>query len=373
MRIAVLAPLKRELSEDTKGGRPRIVYNLVQELAKRGHDITVFGTGDSEVHGRLIEVVPKALFHMPQVENEFYRHLIYLCQMMELIRKHDGEFDIIHNHLYPETLPLLLSRELSAPMVTTVHTQMTRELGDFFSNYPNTYFAPISNRQKELYPGLTYTDTVYNGIDDQEFSFHPDPGEYLLFVGRIRDFFTDVNGNKIDPKGVTDAIRIAEATGSRLKILGNVESYPFFEREIAPHLGERIEFVGDPRSAEGSLTLRERIDLYGHAQALLLPVHWEEPFGIVMIEAMSCGVPVIGYRRGAVPEVIEEGVTGYVVDTEVQMVDSVGKVGVLSRQSCRNAVETRFTTRAMTDGYEAVYQKVKIRWEGAVAQSDGNL
>ena len=363
MKIGILAPLKRELSFDTKGGRPRIVYNVVEGLVKRGHDVTVFGTGDSKISAKLIPIISKALFHLPQVENDFYRHIIYLCHMMEELRKRQGEFDIVHNHLYPEVLPLLFAKEIDMPMITTVHTQMTNELGDFFSKYPYTYFAPISNRQKELYQNLNYTKTVYNGIDEQTFTFSNMPGSYLLFVGRIRDFFKNEKGQKIDPKGVTDAIRVAQKTGERLKILGNVESYQFFSREIEPHLSDKIEFVGDPHSAEGNLSLKERVALYQGAKALLLPVHWEEPFGMVMIEAMACGTPVIAYNKGAIPEVIDEGKNGFVVENEEQMVKAVADVPKIDRSFCRKAVEERFTIGAMVSGYETVYEDVIALWK----------
>lgn len=347
MRIAILAPLKRELSKDTKGGRPRIVYNLVEGLVVKGHQVTVFGTGDSEVAATVIPVIPKALFHLPPVENEFYRHTTSLCRMMELLRERKGEFDLIHNHLYPETLPLLFSG--GTKMLTTIHTQMTADLGEFFSHYSNTYFAPISNRQKSLYPGLNYTQTVYNGIDEKAFTFSRLPGNYLLFVGRIKEG---------DPKGVTDAIRVAKAAETSLKIIGNVESQAFFAREIEPHLSASIEFVGDPKSVEGTLSLDERVGLYQGASALLLPIHWEEPFGIVMIEAMSCGTPVIAYRRGAIAEVVTNGETGFVVDSQDQMVEAVKKINEIDRSACRKRVEEKFTNSLMVSGYEEVYKKI---------------
>jgi glycosyltransferase involved in cell wall biosynthesis len=226
-----------------------------------------------------------------------------------------------------------------------------------------TYFAPISDRQKELYPNLNYTRTVYNGIDQKAFAFSNNPGSYLLFVGRIRDFFINEKGEKIDPKGVTDAIRVAQKTGERLKILGNVESYQFFSREIQPHLSDKIEFVGDPHSAEGNLSLEERVVLYQGAKALLLPVHWEEPFGIVMIEAMACGTPVIAYNKGAIPEVIIQGKNGFVVENEDQMVKAVSDISKIDRSFCRKVVEERFTIRAMVSGYEAVYKDVIALWK----------
>lgn len=363
MKIAILAPLKRELSFDTKGGRPRIVYNIVEELVRRNHDVTVFGTGDSKISAKLIPVISKALFHLPQVENDFYRHIIYLSYMMEALRNRKDEFDIVHNHLYPEVLPLLFAKEINMPMLTTVHTQMTKELGDFFSKYPYTYFAPISNRQKDLYSNLNYTKTVYNGIDQQTFAFSNNPGSYLLFVGRIRDFFKNEKGEKIDPKGVTDAIRVSQETGQHLKILGNVESYQFFSSEIQPHLSDKIEFVGDPHSAEGNLSLEERVTLYQGAKALLLPVHWEEPFGIVMIEAMACGTPVIAYNKGAIPEVITQGKNGFVVENEDQMARAVLDIPKIDRSFCRKVVEERFTITAMVSEYEAVYKDVITLWK----------
>ncbi len=358
MRIAILAPLKRELSVETKGGRPRIVYNLVEGLVSRGHEVTTFGTGDSHIGGTLIPVIPKALFHMPSVENEFYRHLIYLSTMIEKVREYRGQFDVIHNHVYPEVLPLLIIGELQVPMVTTIHTQMTQELGNFFARYPETYFSPISNRQKDLYPGLHYTQTVYNGIDEKEFRFQEAPGSYLLFVGRIREFFTNESGEKIDPKGVTDAVRVAKKAHMPLKIVGNVESYAFFEREIKPHLSQTIQFIGDPHNAEGQLTLQERVTLYQGAKALLVPVHWEEPFGIVMIEAMSCGTPVVAYRIGAIPEVIDDGKTGFIVNSEEEMVSAIDKINRVRRFDCRQAVEVRFTTAKMVREYEKIYQTI---------------
>ena len=226
---------------------------------------------------------------------------------------------------------------------------MTTELGEFFSHYPNAYFAPISNRQKELYPGLNYTETVYNGIDEKAFAFSHKPGKYLLFVGRIKEG---------DPKGVSDAIRVAKSTGLPLKIVGNVESSQFFDREIRPHLSDVIEFVGDPKSVEGSLTLAQRVAIYQGASALLVPIHWEEPFGIVMIEAMACGTPVVAYRRGAIPEVIEEGKTGFIAGNQEQMVAAVKKIGRIDRSACRRLVEEKFTIEAMVSGYEAVYNNI---------------
>lgn len=357
MKIGILAPLKRELSLDTKGGRPRIVYNVVEELVRRGHEVTVFGTGDSKISAHLIAIAPEALYHLPQVENEFYRHMIYLSRMMQKMLEYKDSLDIVHNHLYPEVLPLLFANQINAPMLTTIHTQMTEDLGTFFSQYPHTYFSPISDQQKSLYPGLNYTQTVYNGIDESEFSLldKPKQDSYLLFVGRIREFVKDLSGSLVDPKGVTDAIRIAQKTKQRLKIVGNVESFEFFKREIKPHLSETIEFIGNPHSIEGSLSLHERVKLYQKAKALVLPVHWEEPFGIVMIEAMSCGTPVIGYRRGAIPEVIIDGETGFVVDTEEEFANAVLKIGRIDRLSCRQLVEQKFTIKKMVDGYEKIY------------------
>ena len=358
MRIGILAPLKRELSKETTGGRPRIVYNLVEELCRRGHDVTVFGTGDSHISAHLISVIPQALYHTPAVENEFYRHTTVLSEMMRVVLSHQGEFDVIHNHLYPEAFPYVIASQLSCPMITTVHLQIDATSGAFFSQYPHIPIVPISDCQRKLYPHLPYRDIVYNGIDETIFSFASHADDYLLFIGRIREPYVDEKGNSIDPKGVTDAIRVAKKSGSKLIIAGNVESYAFFEREIAPHLSDHIQFVGDPHSKEGSLTLQERVSLYQHAKAFLFPIHIDEPFGITMIEAMSCGTPVIAYDRGAVSEVVVDGIHGFVVSDEDAMVKAVSRISTIDRHACRERVLELFTAKKMADGYEMIYQSL---------------
>lgn len=350
MKIAILAPLTRPVHPDTRGSRPRLVYDLVKLLVQRGHEVTTFGPGDSKVAGKLIKVSPKSMYLMPEAENPFYQHTVYLAKLIQIFAEKANEFDIVHNHVYPEFLPLLISSFIKTPILTTIHLPITEPVAELLRKYPKTFFTTVSNNQRKGISGINFIATVYNGVDTQEFPFKKDKGKYLLFFGRMKEG---------DPKGVMTAVQVAQETGENLKIAGNVESPEFYEQEIKPHLSNKIEFVG-PVDAVGPIGFKQKIELYQNAKALLFPIDWPEPFGMTMIEAMACGTPVIAFSKGAVREVIIDGNTGFICPAanSKAMVEAVKKIDQIDRATCREHVKNNFTIEKMVDVFEALYLKI---------------
>lgn len=358
MKIAILAPLTREAVADTRGSRPRIVYDLVHGLVNKGHSVTTFGTADSDLPGELVGISPTSIYKMKQAENPFYQHLIYLTRMMDELIKRSDEFDIIHSHLYPEVLPITYAKFLKPPMVVTPHLYMYQEIVENFRAHPGVFFTPVSKYQVETAPGVNFTSVVYNGVAASEFEFNDKPKDYLLFFGRIKEF-VELEGKKVDPKGVTIAIQIAQKSGMKLKIAGNVESEEFFNREIKPHLGKQIEFIG-PIDSFGPISFAQKVELYKNAKAFLFPIQHVEAFGMTMLEAMACGTPVIGSNLGATEEVIIDGRVGYLVNPDDidGFVNAIRKIDKIGRNSCRQHVENQFTAEIMVKNYEEVYKKI---------------
>lgn len=353
MRIAILAPLKRAITPDVTASRPRVIFDLVSELVKRGHKVTIFGTGDSNVPGaQIVPVIPKALNLLPASENPFYQHTAYLTKMIRMV---GDEFDIIHNHMYPEFLALLAT--FKTPLVTTVHAQMTPEMAETLKLFPGAHLVAISQSAKKL-SGLDIP-VIHNGIDTDFFIPGSTGKNYLLFVGRMSKA-KDEKGNFIDPKGVSNAIKIAQKSGERLKIVGNVEDPAFFESLIKPHLSDKIEFVGDV-SAEQILTREQMRGLFQGAKAFLFPINWEEPFGLVMAEALACGTPVLAFNRGSVSEIVIDNKNGFVIEPGAGVYGFITKLSKLSQISsdiCRTDAITRFSKSRMADDYENLYQKI---------------
>ena len=358
LRIALLAPLTRPANADTRGSRPRVVYDLAKGLAKKGHQITTFGTADSDLPGELVPIAPCSVYKMPEAENPFYQHLIYLTRMMDEMLKRQNDFDIIHSHVYPEVLPITYDNFLKAPLLVTPHLYMYKEIIENFQNHPKTNFVAVSQNQIDSAPGVNFKGLVYNGVDTSEYEFNENPEDYLLFFGRIKEFVT-INGKKVDPKGVTVAIQIAEKVGMRLKIAGNVESAEFFNREIKPHLNEKIEFVGEVDSY-GPISFQQKVDLYKNAKAFLFPIQHVEAFGMTMLEAMACGTPVVGSDLGATKEAIIDGEVGYLVkpDDIDAMVEAAKNIDKIDRRKCRKHVEDNFSVSKMIDGYEDIYRSI---------------
>ncbi len=358
MKIAILAPLTRPVHVDTRGSRPRIIYDLILGLEEKGHEIVLYGPGDSQVPCKLVSVVKKSIYNSPGAENPFYQHTIALAELVEKIRQDADQYDLIHNHVFPEFMPLLISHEIKTPILTTPHLYLWPELVEIFRKFSNTYFVAISDYQKRVGEGINFIDRIYNGIAVDEFEFNDNPQDYFLFFGRIKKF-KDGTGQEIEPKGVIDAIRVCQKAGVKLKIAGNVEDKDFFESEIKPQLNDKIQFIG-PLDAAGPIGFSQKVELYKNARGYFFLSHWDEGCPVGPMEAMACGTPVIANRRSSLPEIVKDGETGFIVEENdlIGAVRSVKKIAEIKREHCRKLVEENFSASTMVANYLKAYQKI---------------
>ena len=339
MRIAQVAPLWERVPPPAYGGIELVVGLLTDELVRRGHEVTLFASGDSLTDADLSSIHPQALRLDPSVKEYGIYEMLHLSKVCERA----AEFDVIHSHMGCAALPY--AKLVKTPVVHTLHGIFTPDNRKMFSYAKEQPYVSISNSQRDLELGLNCVATVYNGIDIHIHKFFPQPDEppYLAFLARMSP-----------EKGPHHAIAIAKAAGLPLKMAGKVDvvDVEFFENEIKPHVdGEQIQFLGEANHTQKN-------ELMGRAIATLFPITWREPFGLVMTESMAAGTPVIGMRLGSTPEVIKPGVSGYLCDSIEECVQAVHKVQEIDRLGCREYVSNRFGIQQMTDGYESVYQQV---------------
>ena len=338
MRIAQVAPLYESVPPKNYGGTERIVSYLTEELVRQGHDVTLFASGDSVTKARLVAVSRRSLRMNKHCTDQMAHHVL----MLEQVSQHAHEFDVVHFHI--DYLHFPLSRRASIPHVTTLHGRLDLpDLVPLYEQFRDMPILSISNAQREPLPWANWQGTVYHGLPEDLFRFRPKPGNYLAFLGRISP-----------EKRVDRAIEIAKRTGIPLKIAAKVDPVDkdYFEREIAPLLrNSAVNYVGE-------ISDKEKDQFLGNAYALLFPIDWPEPFGLVMIEAMACGTPVIAYEGGAVSEVIEEGRTGFIVKGLEDATEAVRRVPELSRAYCREVFEKRFTAVRMASNYLQMYEHV---------------
>lgn len=371
LKIALLAGLKRPITPDTTVSRNRIIADLAMGLVAKGHDITIFGTKDSNLPNvKFVSVIETGLNFYKLTENPFYTETAYITHSVCEFVKQQGQFDIFHNHMYPEFLPLLALSSVKIPTVTTIHGQITDELRmALLDTQGKSSLVCISESARRRFNASA--ELVYNGIDTSFYSPVENPKkDYILFIGRMAKGKKD--GKFIDPKGVVSVIKAAQQSGEHLKIVGNVEDKKFYDELVAPNLSEKIELIGGV-SAEQNLTREQVRDLHRDAKAFLFPINWEEPFGLVMTEAMSCGTPVIAYNRGSVSELVRDDITGFVIEPEDTgkesewiikkkgiegLVEALQRVGEIDRKACRDHVVNNFSVEKMVEGYEKVYQKI---------------
>ncbi len=339
MRIGIISPIAWRTPPRSYGPWEQVASNVAEGLHARGHDVTLFATADSITAGRLEAVAPVGYEEDPTVPAKVYEAL-HIARAMEQADR----FDVIHNHF--DFLPLTWSRLIGTPLVTTIHGFSSPAILPVYREYDgHTAYVSISDADRE--PSLGYVGTVYNGIRLADFNFRSRPGAYAVVLARIHP-----------DKGVHLAIEAAEAAGVPLLIAGIVQDRDYFRQEVEPRLdGESVRFLGP-------LGPVERDELLGGALALLHLVTFDEPFGLAMVEAMACGTPVIALRRGAVPEVVAHGHTGFVVEDVGGAVEALRAVSALERRECRSRVEEHFTVETMVDGYLQAYAAAIDRWRG---------
>ena len=338
MRIAQVAPLVESVPPRLYGGTERVVWNLVEELVRQGHDVTLFASGDSQTSARLIPGSAAAL-RLGGGCQDFLAPHVY---MLEQVLKRANEFDVVHFHIAQLHFPV--ARRYLSAHVTTMHGRLDLpELGPLYQEFGDIPCVSISDAQRVPLPQANWVHTVYHGLPPELLTFHPQHGSYFAFLGRISP-----------EKRVDRAIAIARGCGQRLRIAAKVDAADadYFTREIEPLLDDPlVEFIGEIGDADKS-------DFLGGAQALLFPIDWPEPFGLVVIEALACGTPVIGFRAGSVEELLDDGVTGFVVDSVDQAIAAARRIDEIDRQMCRAVFEQRFTVSRMAQQYVEVYQRV---------------
>jgi glycosyltransferase involved in cell wall biosynthesis len=338
MRIAQVAPLYESVPPTLYGGTERVVSYLTEELIRQGHEVTLFASGDSLTEARLVPVCKQSLRLAPGCIDSLANHVL----LVERVLDEKENFDLIHFHI--DYLHYPRSRSENVVALTTLHGRLDiADLVPLYRRFRDVPVVSISDSQREPLPWLNWQGTVYHGLPTTSLKLREQPGKYLAFLGRISP-----------EKGLDHAIAIARRTGVELKIAAKIDraDQVYFDSVIKPLLkGPGVEFIGE-------IGHSEKNDFLGGALALLTPVQWPEPFGLVMIEAMACGTPVIGYSRGSVPEIIEDGVSGFVVRGVQQAVDAVQKVPALSRKRCRNYFERRFSAARMCEAYLAIYRQL---------------
>lgn len=360
MKILLSSTLKRKLSKEQFASRSRIIYQLASGLVKRGHTVSVLGTGDSEIPGvNIIPVIEKSWNDFPPVENPFVQQIGFLTKQALMISQLQDQFDIVHNHTYPDFFPHLLEKELKIPLVSTLHAVSTPYLDDVLSQFTHSSFVALSESYARSLKKTKPFAVVYNGVDTNLYAYSDKKEDYLFWIGRLNGS-KNVDGSYMDPKGVRSAIQLAQAADKRLFMLGQVEDKKAFETDVKPHLNEKIQWIGETH-AEQSVPIKTVIDLMQHACAFLMTVNQEEPFGLVMAEAMSCGTPVIAFDHGAARELVEDGKTGFVVDPTLGvegLAKAVQALPTINPIDCRHHVEKHFSLEKMVENYEKVYQKL---------------
>jgi glycosyltransferase involved in cell wall biosynthesis len=346
MKIAQVAPLCERVPPKLYGGTERVVAFLTDELVRQGHDVSLFASGDSQTAATLVPICPRAQRLDGGRMDTLAEHIL----MVEQVLQRADEFDLVHFHIAHMHFPA--ARRLQTAHVTTLHGRLDMpELVPLYREFADLPMVSISDAQRTPLPKAGWIGTVHHGLPLDALRFHPSRGNYLAFLGRVSP-----------EKRVDRAIAIAKASGWPLRIAAKVDpaDRDYYEHEIRPLLDHPlIEFVGEIGEAEKSAFL-------GNAHALLFPIDWPEPFGLVQIEALACGTPVIAFRRGSVPEIIDPDVTGFIVDSVDEAVGAVAAIDRIDRRTCRAVFERRFSVARMAHDYVQLY-------ELAVRQTTANL
>ncbi len=342
LKIAQVAPLWFPIPPKKYGGTEWIVYYLCEELTKKGHNVTLFASGDSKVPCKLIKTHPISLIK----DNISWSDQSYNLLNLSNAFKKGNEFDIIHTHidLWETYFPQLTK----TPCVHTIHNPLysTKEKDSrlyIFSKFKNNNYVAISNSHKKLSRiKMNFVKTIHNGIKMNDFKFNPNPKNHFIWCARIDKY-----------KGIENAIQIARKANINLVLAGrlDVSQKDYFNKKIKPFLGRKIKYIGE-------YSFKEKSDFFGNAKALLFPIEWHEPFGLNMVESMACGTPVIAFNKGSVSEVVKDKKTGFVVENISEAVKAIKKIDKIKRQDCREWVNDNFSTEIMSNNYEKLYYEI---------------
>jgi glycosyltransferase involved in cell wall biosynthesis len=341
MKIAQVSPLYESVPPEQYGGTERVVSYLTEELVRRGHEVTLFASGDSITNAELAPCCPRSLRTDPGCFDPLAHHYM----MLEEVFRRASQFDLIHFHI--DYLHFPLSRRSRLSQLTTLHGRLDLpDLAPLYRRFHDMPLVSISDAQRRPIHWAKWLGTVHHGLPEDLFKFHEVPGDYLAFLGRISP-----------EKRVDRAVEIARRAGMRLKIAAKVDraDRDYFEAVIKPLLDPGlVEFIGE-------IGEKEKCEFLGKAYALLFPIDWPEPFGLVMVEALACGTPVLAWPHGSVPEIMEDGVTGYVVEEVGQAARAVGRLSSFDRRRCREAFERNFTATRMAGDYVRIYEQLLER------------
>ena len=349
MRIAMLSSIAWRTPPRKYGPWERVVSLLTEGLVAEGVDVTLFATRDSLTRGKLAGIVPHPYEEEPSLDPK-----VWECLHISEVFEQAERFDLIHNHF--DFLPLSYSRLVKTPVITTIHGFSSPKILPVYKKYNDTsYYVSISNADRS--PELRYFDTVYHGIDVENFKYSDTPGDYLLFFGRIHH-----------DKGAAEAIEIARRAHKRLVMAGVIQDHEYFAEKVEPFLAAgEVEYVGVAGPTE-------RNRLMGGALGLIHPINFSEPFGLSIVEANACGTPVIAYPKGSMPELIEDGVNGFLVEGLAAAVEAVGRLSKLERLVCRKTVEDRFSQKRMVQNYMRVYESIiESKKEDGENEPTGNI
>lgn len=339
MKIAILAPIAWRTPPKRYGPWEQVASNITEGLVKKGFDVTLFATGNSHTAGKL-EYISQTAY----AEDNSLDPKVYECLHISNLMEQSSQYDIIHNHY--DFLPLTYSKLIATPMVTTIHGFSSPQIIPVYKKYNNNnYYVSISNSDRS--PQLDYVATVYNGIDSNDFTFNPQPDDYLLFFGRIHP-----------EKGAYESIQIAKQMNKKLIISGLIQDEVYFDEKVKPYIDDNvIRYVGNSGP-------KDRDILLGGALALLHPISFDEPFGLSVAEAMLCGTPVVAFNRGSMPELIDNNKTGFLVNSIEEACSSIKKIKTIDRKYCHLWAQSKFSLEKMVDGYVDVYHNIlknKIR------------
>ncbi|NLB88589.1 MAG: glycosyltransferase family 4 protein [Syntrophomonadaceae bacterium] len=333
MKVALLSPIAWRTPPRHYGPWERVVSLLCEGLVAKGIDVTLFATGDSTTSGKLKYICPA-----PYEEDKSMDPKVWECLHIAYLFEQASDFDIIHNHF--DFLPLTYSRLVEVPVVTTIHGFSSSKILPVYREYnADNYYVSISNADRS--PELEYIATVYHGIDLKEFTFNDKIGDYLLYFGRIHE-----------DKGTAEAIEIAKEYGMKLFMAGIIQDKNYYNQRIAPHVDNKdVIYLGSVGPAQ-------RNELLSHAYALLHPIHFNEPFGLSVIEAMACGTPVVAFNKGSMPEVIVDNKTGFLVTNVKEACEKLDLIPTLKRSDCHEWVAHQFSQERMVSDYIKVYQRI---------------